>query len=199
LTAEDGYQAQRSYSIGSAPDAGRVELTVERLEDGEVSPYLTDELRPEDQIELRGPVGGYFTWQAADGGPLLLIAGGSGLVPLMAMLRHHVAAGSDADARLLVSARTIEDVLYREELKHLDAGVAVHVTLTRTSLPGWSGWSRRVDADMLRAVGPGPKERPRVFVCGPTAFVEQVADLLVEIGHDPAAVRTERFGPTGGG
>jgi ferredoxin-NADP reductase len=198
LTAEDGYQAQRSYSIASAPEAGRLELTVERLDDGEVSPYLTEELRRGDEIELRGPIGGYFTWQAAAGGPLLLLAGGSGLVPLMAMLRHHAAAGSDADTRLLVSARSLEDVLYREELEDLNNVVTVHMTLTRTTPQGWRGWSRRVDADMLRTVGPELEKGPRAFVCGPTAFVEQVADLLVEIGHDPAAVHTERFGPTGG-
>jgi ferredoxin-NADP reductase len=198
LTAEDGYQAQRSYSIASPPESDRLELTVERLDDGEVSPYLTNELRREDQIELRGPVGGYFTWSAGDGGPLLLVGGGSGLVPLMAMVRHHRAAGSDADVRLLLSARSLDDVLYRDELERLDGSVTANITLTRGVPSGWEGWSRRVDADMLRTVGPEPEKRPRAFVCGPTAFVESVADLLVEIGHDPRAVRTERFGPTGG-
>ena len=198
LTAEDGYQAQRSYSIASTPEAERLELTVERLDDGEVSPYLTEELMPGDEFELRGPIGGYFTWRADLGGPLLLVAGGSGLVPLAAMLRHHVAAGSSVDARLLLSARSLEDVIYRSELEVLNDRVAVHTTLTRASPPGWRGWSRRVDAQMLRAVGPEPDARPLTFVCGPTAFVENVADLLVEIGHDPASVHTERFGPTGG-
>jgi ferredoxin-NADP reductase len=198
LTAEDGYQAQRSYSIASAPESEALELAVERIDDGEVSPYLTDELRAGDEFEVRGPIGGYFTWRAEDGGPLLLVAGGSGVVPLMAMLRHRSAARSDADARLLVSARSVEDVLYRGELEALDGGVAVHTTLTRAAPPGWNGWSRRVDADMLRAVGPGACARPRTYVCGPTAFVEHVADLLVALGHDPGDVHTERFGPTGG-
>jgi ferredoxin-NADP reductase len=198
LTAEDGYQAQRSYSIASAPESDRLELTVERLDDGEVSPYLTDELRRGDQIELRGPIGGYFTWDAGQGGPLLLVAGGSGLVPLMAMLRHHAATGSDADTRLLISARTLEDVLYHEELERLNGSVTTSITLTRSARPRWDGFSRRVDAEMLETVGPPPKEQPRAFVCGPTSFVERVADLLVEIGHDPAHVHTERFGPTGG-
>jgi ferredoxin-NADP reductase len=198
LTAEDGYQAQRSYSIASAPEAAYLQLTVERLEDGEVSPYLTDELRRGDQIELRGPIGGYFTWQAGDGGPLLLIGGGSGLVPLMAMIRHHASAGSDADARLLVSARSLEELLYRDELEQLNGAVTASITLTRTTPPGWKGFSRRVDAEILEALGPAPDQRPRVFVCGPTAFVERVADLLVGIGHEPADVHTERFGPTGG-
>jgi ferredoxin-NADP reductase len=199
LTAEDGYQAQRSYSIASAPEDGALELTVERIGDGEVSPYLTDELRAGDQFELRGPIGGYFSWHEREGGPLLLIGGGSGLVPLRAMLRHRAAAGSDADARLLVSARGLEDVLYREELARLaEAGVIGRITLTRKAPAGWTGWSRRVDADMLRALGPDVGARPRTFVCGPTSFVEHVADLLVELGHDPADVHTERFGPTGG-
>jgi ferredoxin-NADP reductase len=196
LTAEDGYQAQRSYSIASAPENDRLELTVERIDDGEVSPYLAGELRADDEIELRGPVGGHFTWQVSDGGPLLLVAGGSGVVPLMAMLRHRAAQASDVDARLLLSARAIDDVLYREELDGLDE-VQVHTTLTRTQPPGWSGLARRVDADMLRELGPAPEARPHVYVCGPTAFVENAADLLVELGHDWRAIRAERFGPTG--
>ena len=196
LTAEDGYQAQRSYSIASAPEDEQLVLTVERLDDGEVSPYLAGELRAGDELELRGPVGGHFTWEAHDGGPLLLVAGGSGLVPLMAMLRHRAARRSTVDARLLLSARGPDDVLYREELEQLD-GVRVHVTLTRSQPPGWAGSARRVDADMLRELGPAPGEAPRVFVCGPTAFVERAADLLVELGHPPSAIRAERFGPSG--
>jgi ferredoxin-NADP reductase len=196
LTAEDGYQAQRSYSIASAPEDPRLELTVERLDDGEVSPYLVDELRGGDGLELRGPVGGHFTWETTDGGPLLLVAGGSGLVPLMAMLRHRAAQASAVDARLLLSARTWEDVLYRDELGGL-GDVRVHVTLTRAQPPDWSGSARRVDADMLRELGPPPEAAPRVFVCGPTAFVERAADLLVELGHAPSAIRAERFGPSG--
>jgi ferredoxin-NADP reductase len=200
LTAEDGYQAQRSYSIASAPEHPALALTVERIDDGEVSPYLVDEVRAGDEIELRGPVGGYFTWQVRDGGPLLLVAGGSGLVPLMAMLRHRAARASSVDARLLVSARSPADVLYREELARLAGGdgVAVHQTLTREQPAGWTGFARRIDAEMLAAVGPPPEAEPRIYVCGPTAFVERAADLLVALGHDQAAIRAERFGPTGG-
>jgi ferredoxin-NADP reductase len=199
LTAEDGYQAQRSYSIASAPDDTGLALTVERIDDGEVSPYLTDELRVGDQFELRGPVGGHFTWRVQDGGPLLLLAGGSGLVPLMAMLRHHAAQHSFLDARLLVSARSPQDVLYSDELDRLDGSdsVQVHRTLTRDTPAGWTGLRGRVDAEMLAAVGPAPAAAPRTFVCGPTAFVEHVADLLVALGHEPATIRAERFGPTG--
>ena len=199
LTAEDGYQAQRSYSIASVPDANRIELTVERLEDGEVSPYLTDELRPGDRIELRGPVGGYFVWEPSHGGPLLLVAGGSGVVPLMAMIRLRSAAGSDVPTHLLFSSRSWEDVIYRQELDQLNGdGLRVAHTLTRSQPPGWTGYTRRVDAQMLADVGPGPAERPRVYVCGPTPFVEAVAEALVQLGHDPQAIKTERFGPTGG-
>ncbi len=161
-----------------------------------MSPYLVDELRSGDELELRGPVGGHFTWEAADGGPLLLVAGGSGLVPLMAMLRHRAARESAVDARLLLSARTWDDVLYRDELEQL-GDVRVHITLTRAQPPGWDGSARRVDADMLSELGPAPAAMPRVFVCGPTAFVERSADLLVELGHDPASIRAERFGPSG--
>ncbi len=199
LTAEDGYEAQRGYSIASVPDGTRVELTVERLEDGEVSPYLTDGLQPGDRIELRGPVGGYFVWEPAQGGPLLLVAGGSGVVPLMAMIRARAAAGSDVDTRLLFSSRSWEDVIYREELERMDSdGLHVVHTLTRSQPRGWTGYARRVDAEMLADVGPGPAERPRVYVCGPTPFVEAVAKALVQLGHDPRAIKTERFGPTGG-
>jgi ferredoxin-NADP reductase len=199
LTAEDGYQAQRSYSIASAPDGTRVELTVERLDDGEVSPYLTDELRPGDQIELRGPVGGYFVWEPAQGGPLLLVAGGSGVVPLMAMIRARDAAGSDAETRLLLSSHGWEDVIYHGELEQLGgAGLTVVHTLTRSQPPGWTGYARRVDAEMLAEVGPGPTETPHVYVCGSTPFVEAVSEALVRLGHDPQAIKTERFGPTGG-
>jgi ferredoxin-NADP reductase len=199
LTAEDGYQAQRSYSIASAPDGSNVELTVERLADGEVSRYLTDELLPGDQIELRGPVGGYFVWEPSQGGPLLLVGGGSGIVPLMAMIRLRAAAGSDVDTRLLLSSRGWEDVIYREELDALDgSGLRVVHTLTRSQPPGWTSYARRVDAGMLAEVGPAPAERPHVYVCGPTPFVEAVAEALVKLGHEAQAVKTERFGPTGG-
>jgi ferredoxin-NADP reductase len=199
LTAEDGYRAERSYSIASAPETADLELTVERIDDGEVSPYLVDEVREGDQFEVRGPVGGHFTWRVEDGGPLLLVAGGSGLVPLMAMLRHRAARGSEVDARLLLSAPRFQHVLYADELAAFAGSrVAVHITLTREHPDGWAGFDRRIDAAMLEAVGPGPAERPRVFVCGPTAFVERAADLLVAAGHDPRAIRAERFGPTGG-
>lgn len=199
LTAEDGYQAQRSYSIASAPEDAGLALTVERIDDGEVSPYLVDELRSGDELELRGPIGGHFIWRTGDGGPLLLVAGGSGLVPLMSMLRHRSAQASAVDTRLLVSARSLADVLYRDELATLAAGdeLAVHQTLTRDWPAGWTGFARRVDAEMLVAVGPAPAQRPRIFVCGPTAFVERAADVLVELGHEPAVIRAERFGPTG--
>jgi ferredoxin-NADP reductase len=199
LTAEDGYQAQRSYSIASAPNGIRVELTVERLDDGEVSPYLTDELRRGDRIELRGPVGGYFVWEPPQGGPLLLVAGGSGVVPLMAMIRARNAARSDAETRLLLSSRGSDDVIYRDELGRFDGDdLRVVHTLTRSQPPGWTGYARRVDAEMLAEVGPSPAERPRAFVCGPTPFVEAVAEALVQLGHEPQSVKTERFGPTGG-
>ena len=199
LTAEDGYQAQRSYSIASAPGGTRIELTVERLDDGEVSPYLTDQLRRGDQIELRGPVGGYFVWEPSQGGPLQLVAGGSGVVPLMAMIRTRDAAASDAETRLLLSSRGWDDVIYRDELERLRGdGLAVVHTLTRSQPPGWTGYARRVDAQMLAAVGPSPAQLPRVYVCGPTPFVEAVAEALVQLGHEPHRVKTERFGPTGG-
>jgi ferredoxin-NADP reductase len=194
LTAEDGYQAQRSYSIASAPEAERLELTVEELPDGEVSPYLVEDAQPGDQFEVRGPIGGYFVWRAQDGGPLLLVAGGSGVVPLMAMIRHRAATGSDADARLLLSVKTRADIIYRSELEA--SGVALHVTLTREAPPGWS--TGRIDLDAVRAVGPAPGEAPHIYVCGPTPFVEAAAALLVAAGHEPGRIRTERFGNTGG-
>jgi ferredoxin-NADP reductase len=199
LTAEDGYEAQRSYSIASAPEDATIALTIERIDDGEVSPYLAGEVRDGDRFELRGPIGGHFTWSADQGGPLLLVGGGSGVVPLMAMLRHRAAARSDAPAVLLVSSRTVDDILYRAELGALNGdGLAVHHTLTRGAPAGWDGFEGRVDAAMLTAVGPPVARAPRTFVCGPTPFVEAVADLLVELGHVPAAIHAERFGPTGG-
>jgi ferredoxin-NADP reductase len=201
LTAEDGYQAQRSYSIASAPEDGRVELLVERLDDGEVSPYLTDELRAGDGLELRGPIGGWFAWEAREGGPLLLVAGGSGIAPLMAMIRHRQAVGNDTPVRLLFSSRSYEDVMFREELERLaaeDETLEIIHTLTRSAPPGWKGYHRRIDEEMLGEVAFSPDERPLAFVCGPTPLVEAVATDLVGLGHEPARVKTERFGPTGG-
>jgi ferredoxin-NADP reductase len=198
LTAEDGYQAQRSYSIASAPAGERMELTGERLDDGEVSPYLTDELRPGDRLELRGPIGGHFVWDVDDGGPLQLIGGGSGVAPLMAMLRHRAALGSDVPARLLYSSRSFIEIIYREELARLatDPALEVTQTLTRAQPPEWEGYGRRIDAAMLAEVTWPPDARPLVYVCGPSALVETVASTLVELGHDPLRIRTERFGPT---
>ena len=201
LTAEDGYQAQRSYSIATPPDGRRVALTVERVTDGEVSPYLADELRIGDRLELRGPIGGYFVWQPSDGGPLLLVAAGSGVVPLMAMLRSRVAEASDVPVRLLLSSRSLDEVLYRAELERLAAdhdGIEVTQTLTRSQPAGWTGYARRVDRDLLSEVAWSPAEEPQTFVCGPTGFVEAVASALVELGHAPGRIRTERFGPSGG-
>jgi ferredoxin-NADP reductase len=197
LTAEDGYRAERSYSIASAPDEP-VAITVERLEDGEVSPYLTDELRVGDALELRGPVGGYFVWRPRDGGPLLLVAGGSGIVPLRAILRHRLRSGADVPVRLLYSSRSLEDVIYRAELGALADGVEIIQTLTREQPPGWTGYTRRVDGELLGEVAWPADEDPLAFVCGPTSFVETVADGLVGLGYPPVRVKTERFGPTGG-
>ena len=199
LTAEDGYQAERSYSIASAPSGKHLELTVECLDDGEVSPYLTDELHAGDKLELRGPVGGYFVWEPPVGGPVLLVGGGSGVVPLMAIIRERAATDSDVDMRLLLSSRTWDDVIYREELERLmGGGLTVTHTLTRAQPEGWSGYARRIDGEMLAEVGPGPGDRPHVYVCGPTPLVEAVATALVALGHEPSRIKTERFGPTGG-
>ncbi len=201
LTAEDGYRVERSYSIASPPEeAPRVTLTVERLDDGEVSPYLVDVLRVSDQLELRGPIGGYFVWEARLGGPLLLVAGGSGIVPLMAMLRHRAAAGSTVPTRLLYSSRAYEDIIYRDELDRLAAGgTALEVvhTLTRAQPPGWAGYRRRIDTEMLREVAWSAEQRPLAFICGPTPLVEAAAASLVALGGDPLRIKTERFGPTG--
>ena len=196
LTAEDGYQAQRSYSIASAPE-DVLALTVERLDDGEVSPYLVDELRPGDKLELRGPIGGYFAWDAEMGGPLLLVGGGSGVVPLMSILRHRVASGSEAEVRVLLSWRTAEDIIYAAELERLGKLVGVEIvhTLTRDVPDGWSGRRGRIDERLLEEVA---WPSGLAFVCGPTGLVESVATGLVALGHDPARIKTERFGPTGG-
>jgi ferredoxin-NADP reductase len=201
LTAEDGYRAQRSYSIASPPDDARVAITVERLDDGEVSPYLADVLVVGDRIELRGPIGGYFVWEPDRGGPLLLIGGGSGIVPLMAILRARHHATSDVPVRALFSWRSADDIIYADELASIarDAdGVQITHTLTRSTPEGWSGRRGRVDRELLAEMVWAPDERPLAYVCGPTGFVEAVASALVELGHDPRRVLTERFGPTGG-
>jgi ferredoxin-NADP reductase len=201
LTAEDGYQAQRSYSIASAPEEESIELVVERLDDGEVSPYLTDELRTGDKLELRGPIGGWFTWEVREGGPLFFVAGGSGIAPLAAMIRHRAAAGSEAPCRLLYSSRSREETIFADELDRLaasDDSLEVIETLTRSQPPGWTGYARRIDDEMLAEVAPSPEQGPLTFVCGPTPLVESVATSLVELGHDAGRIKTERFGPTGG-
>jgi ferredoxin-NADP reductase len=200
LRAGDGEHALRSYSIASPPEQETLMLTIERLDKDEGARCLAGELRRGDRLELRGPIGGRFVWTAATGGPLLLIAGGSGIVPLMAMLRHRDAARSAVPACLVYSSRSFEDVIYREELGRLarsGGGLRVVQTLTRSQPPGWRGYSRRIDREMLRAAAPAPGERPHVFICGPEAMVEAVATAVVELGHDLARVKTERFGPAG--
>jgi ferredoxin-NADP reductase len=199
LTAEDGYQAQRSYSIASAPEDGYLVLTVERLDDGEVSAYLTDVLMPGDELELRGPIGGYFVWEESLGGPLLLIAGGSGIVPLRSMLRHWAAGERTVAARLIYSSRSLHEVIYREELMRLAVSddLDIRLVLTREWPDGWRGHRGRIDRQLLQEVAWTPEERPLVYICGPSGFVEAAAAWLVQIGHEPGRIRTERFGPTG--
>ena len=202
LTAEDGYQTQRSYSIASEPEReGEVDITVERINDGEVSTYLHDVLIPGDRIEVRGPIGGYFVWEAMRDEPLLLIAGGSGVVPLMSMIRHRAAAGAKNPTSLLYSSRSFEDVIYYNELEKLRSannGLQVFHTLTRSQPPDWKGYSRRIDQDILKEVAQPLGRSAQVFICGPTLLVEAAANALVKIGIDSNRVRTERFGPTGG-
>jgi ferredoxin-NADP reductase len=201
LTAEDGYSVERSYSIASEPErAGQIEITVERIEDGEVSPFLHDVVMTGDRFELRGPIGGYFVWEATLGGPLFLVAGGSGIVPLMAMLRHRAKAQSSIPSRLLFSSRQFEEIIYREELDRLAAagnGLEVIHTLTRSQPAGWTGYGRRIDQRMLADVLGPLGTSARVYICGPTALVETAANALVGLGLPPDLVRTERFGPTG--
>lgn len=201
LTAPDGYQAQRSYSIASAPERrGEIDLVVERLDDGEVSTFLHDVLVLGDQVEVRGPIGGYFVWEASMGGPLLLVAGGSGIAPLMAMIRHRAATGANVPTRLLYSSRSPEDVIFFDELMQLRAagdGLEIFHTFTRSSPPEWSGYSRRIDPQMLGEVAGPLGSEVQVFVCGPTLLVENVANSLVQLGIRSDRIRTERFGPTG--
>ena len=201
LTAEDGYSVERSYSIASEPErAGEIDITVERIEGGEISPFLNEVVVPGDRLEVRGPIGGYFVWEVALGGPLLLVAGGSGVVPLMAMVRHRARSGVSVPTRLLFSSRTFDEIIYRDELDRQASaanGFDVLHTLTRGQPPGWTGYSRRIDeamlAEALEPLGVGA----RAYACGPTALVEVVANGLVRLGLPPDRVRTERFGPTG--
>lgn len=200
LTAEDGYQAQRSYSIASAPGMKDLAITVERIGEGEVSPYLAGEARAGDVFALRGPIGGYFIWTPEIGDPLFLIAGGSGVVPLMSMLRHRAAAHGNMPATLLYSSRSAEDIIYAKEFEQLSShgsGLNVVHTLTRKQPPGWTGLSRRIDRAMLTSNGFAPSANARIFICGPTPLVEAAARTLRDIGHDPRRIKTERFGPTG--
>jgi ferredoxin-NADP reductase len=201
LTAEDGYQAQRSYSISTPAEGTRVTITVERLEDGEVSTYLTDVLEIGDRIELRGPIGGYFVWEPSRGGPLGLIGGGSGVAPLMAMLRARVIARNPVPVRMLCSWRSAEDIIYADELDTIARefpDVSITHTLTRSAPDGWTGRRGRVDREAVSQLAWPPEQEPLTYVCGPTGFVEAVASALVELGHDPRRILTERFGPTGG-
>ncbi len=201
LTAADQYRVERSYSISSETErAGEIDLTIERIEDGEVSPYIHDVLIVGDRVEVRGPIGGYFVWQAGMSGPLMLIGGGSGVVPLMSMIRHRAAARSRTPARLLYSARTLDDLIYRDELERLasdGSGFQVFATLTRPQPPGWKGYARRIDEAMLTEVAKPLGKSARFFLCGPTPLVESAANGLVRIGIPAGQVRTERFGPSG--
>ena len=201
LTAEDGYQVQRSYSIATPQDGNRVTITVERIDDGEVSTYLTDVLEVGDQVELRGPIGGYFVWEPGRGGPLGLIAGGSGIVPLMAMLRTRMAVARDVPVRMICSWRSADDIIYAEELAALAGGVegvSIEHTLTRSVPESWTGRRGRLDQSSLASLAWPPEREPLTYICGPTGFVESVASELVGLGHDPLRILTERFGPTGG-
>lgn len=200
LTGDDGYSAQRSYSIASAPEESAISLSIERIEEGEVSPYLAMEARRGDRFELRGPIGGYFVWTRATGGPLFLVAGGAGMAPLMAMLRHRAAAEQPVPTVLLYSVRSYDEIIYREELDRMaadDSRLRVVYTLTREQPAGWSGGTRRIDREMLIRFGFPAAVRPKIFICGPTGLVESAARLLAEIGHRRTLIKTERFGPTG--
>ncbi|HQU93446.1 MAG TPA: ferredoxin reductase [Pyrinomonadaceae bacterium] len=203
LTAEDGYQAQRSYSISSSPEDGHVSITVEAVANGEVSPYLTEVLSVGDQLEPRGPIGGYFVWSAAasnDNTPLLLVAGGSGIAPLMAMLRHRAASATMVPTRLIYSSRGFDEIIFRDELERLsmaDRSLEIFHTLTRQQPDGWAGYSRRIDREMLSEIVWSPEKKPLAYACGPTALVESVATHLQNLGYEPGNIKTERFGPTG--
>ncbi|HEY6494032.1 MAG TPA: ferredoxin reductase [Trebonia sp.] len=206
LTAEDGYSAQRDYSIGSAPEPGRLEITVQRMVDGEVSPYLNGIAEPGDQFEVRGPIGGWYTWHAGDPRPLLLLAGGSGIVPLMSMIRTHDQVNSQVPIRLIYSARTPADVIYAAEISHRQRVSPLSATYLYTRR-GWAArgiapaadspsHAGRLNARILAETALTPAQDPAVYVCGPSGFVEAAADLLVAAGHAPGGIKTERFGPT---
>ncbi len=199
LTAEDGYQAQRRYSIASPPEDEGLELTVELVEGGEVSDHLVNELRQGDKFGVRGPIGRHFVWMVAEGGPLFLIGGGSGLVPLMSMLRHRKRQASTVPAALLYSSRSFEDIIYRAELEALAADPALNltITLTRSAPPGWLGHTRRIGKAMIEEAGFGPETMPQIFICGSNSIVESISNFLIELGHAPALIKTERFGPSG--
>lgn len=196
LTAEDGYTAARDYSIASAPEDGTLEFTVEQLDDGEVSPYLVEVVEPGDAFEVSDPIGLHFVWERATGGPLLLIAGGSGVVPFRSMLRHRAAIGSEVGVRLVYSVRTPEDLIYRGELDDLvrRTGVEVVEVYTRSAPPAWDGYARRIDRQILSDVAWPPGDAAHVYICGPTGFVEAAAGALVDLGHAPDRIKTERFG-----
>ena len=200
LTSADGYQAQRSYSIASSPQALELEILVEQIPGGEVSPYLTQEVRPGDRFEVRGPIGGYFVWKAAQGGPLLLVAGGSGIAPLASMLAYRAQAAPGVPTRILYSARTTADIIFRKNLElwaQRDPSFTVIHTITRAAVAEWPGYRRRIDLEMLREVAFRPDEAPLAYICGPSAMVEHTANGLVSLGYAPERVRTERFGPSG--
>ncbi|MFY1576077.1 ferredoxin reductase [Verrucosispora sp. WMMD703] len=200
LTAPDGYQAARSYSLAAPADGDRIEVSIQRVSDGEVSPFLVDAYREGDPVEVRGPIGGWFVWRPQQTEPVLLVAGGSGVVPLMAMIRGRRAAGSRAPFRLIYSVRTPEDAFYTDELRRRvrdDAGLDVAYVYTRQAPEGWRGEPHRLGLADVNTHGWPPELEPLVYVCGPTAFVETVSDLLVGLGHPARRVRTERFGPTG--
>jgi ferredoxin-NADP reductase len=200
LTAEDGYQAERSYSIASPPCDELLDLTVERVEDGEVSPYLLDVLRAGDRLELRGPIGGHFVWTGAKNNPLCLIAGGSGITPLMSMLRHRDRATSRGPAMLIYSSKRLQDIIYRDELDAMarrDPALRVVHALTREVPADWTGHRGRVDKNLLAGNCFAPAQQPAIYVCGPTGFVESTAAILVDLGFEPLSIRTERFGPSG--
>jgi ferredoxin-NADP reductase len=207
LTAEDGYSAQRDYSIGSATEADRLEVTVQRIEDGEVSSYLAGFVEPGDQFEVRGPIGGWFAWREDDPRPLLLLAGGSGVVPLMSMIRTHGQVKSQVPVRLIYSARTPADIIYQDELSERQRVSPLTVTYLYTRR-GWAArginpaadsrsYTTRLNAKILAETAFPPEATPAIFVCGPTGFVEAASDLLVAAGHAPGGIKTERFGPTG--